>query len=327
MAVNGGGPDQASAPPVEECAMTTWRTWSVAAAVALAAVVSAWIVAPPAEGQVVVAGRDAGGGMQARIMEAFGGPGPQIGLGIRDLEPADAEKMKLPGTAGVLVQNVGEDSPAARAGVRTDDVIVTFDGERVRSAAQLTRLVRETPAGRTVPLQVVRGGSRVDLQVTPEAGRPAMAFRRGAPPAPPGPPAPPELPGEPGPPILRDLPDFDFDFDAPTLFAVPGRTARLGVQVSPLTGDLPGYFGAKAGVLVNAVTADSPAAKAGIRVGDVITAIDGTTVTRPAELRRALLDAREKREVEVRLVRDKKETAVTVSLPPPRERETRGVRL
>jgi serine protease Do len=297
--------------------MTRWKNWGLAAGFAVAAVLAAWLVAPAAHGQVVVTDRD-GDEVQARVWGMLGGSRAQIGISMRDVEPADVEKFRLPSLAGVVVQSVREGSPAEQAGVRTDDVIVSFDGERVRSAAQLTRLVHETPAGRTVPAEVMRGGSRADLQVTPEAARRALTMRPRSAPA----------PGARVAPSVPALPDFDFDM--PYMLDLQGRTPRLGVRVSELAGDLPAYFGAKSGVLVNAVTAGSPAAEAGVRVGDVIVTVDGATVERPADLRRQLLETRDQREVKLGIVRDKKETSVTVALPPARERETRrerGVRL
>ena len=74
----------------------------------------------------------------------FGGGGPEIGVSIRDVEAGS------PGSAGAQVERVREDSPAEKAGIRAGDVITQFDGERVRSARQLSRLVAETPAGRSV---------------------------------------------------------------------------------------------------------------------------------------------------------------------------------
>jgi serine protease Do len=308
--------------------MKKWRNWSVVAGVAVVTLVMAWLVAPVARGQGVVTDHDVGEEVQARVLGILGGSRTQIGIGIRDVEQADVEKLTLPSLSGVLVQSVREESPAERAGVRTDDVIVSFDGERVRSAAQLTRLVNETPAGRPVPMQVVRGGSRADLEVTPEAARPWTTRR--VVPVPPGPRrAPgPVLPADPVPPVLPEIPELDFDM--PYMLEFPGRTARLGVRVSELAGDLPEYFGAKSGVLVNAVTPDSPAARTGIRVGDVISTVDGSQVKRPADLRRHLLEKRDQREVKLGIVRDKKASTVTVTLEPPRERGTpreRGVRL
>ncbi|MBI2069859.1 MAG: PDZ domain-containing protein, partial [Elusimicrobia bacterium] len=61
-----------------------------------------------------------------------------------------------------------EDSPAAKGGLQANDVILGFADERVRSAAQLRRLVGETPVGRKVSLQVSRNGQTRSVEVTLE---------------------------------------------------------------------------------------------------------------------------------------------------------------
>src|SRR2546428_13480915 len=58
-------------------------------------------------------------------------------------------------TEGVVIEEVQPDSPAEKAGLKRSDVIVEFDGERVRSARQFRRLVDETPPGRTVKATVI----------------------------------------------------------------------------------------------------------------------------------------------------------------------------
>ena len=73
--------------------------------------------------------------------------------------------------SGVLVEDVRANSPAEKAGVKKADLITMFDGERVRSVRQFTRLVQETPPGRTVKATIVRDGQQKDLQITPEEGR------------------------------------------------------------------------------------------------------------------------------------------------------------
>src|SRR5512143_2683299 len=82
----------------------------------------------------------------------FAGPvlpsgGGRIGVSIRDLAADDQKTLKLADSTGVVVGAVEPNSPASTAGLRANDVIVEFDGERVRSARQLTRLVGDTPPG------------------------------------------------------------------------------------------------------------------------------------------------------------------------------------
>src|SRR4029079_18618325 len=89
------------------------------------------------------------------------------GASIRDVMKDDVAKMKLPAEAGAIVESVRRGGPADTAGLRQSDVVVTFDGERVRSAGELTRLVQETPAGRKVKATVFRDGKRTDVEVVP----------------------------------------------------------------------------------------------------------------------------------------------------------------
>ena len=95
------------------------------------------------------------------------GVGSRIGVSIRDVERAEQDDGL---TEGVVVADVLEEGPARTAGMETGDVVVEFDGERIRSARQLSRMVADTPAGRAVTVEVVRHGERVSLEVTPESG-------------------------------------------------------------------------------------------------------------------------------------------------------------
>src|SRR5208337_2855733 len=96
-----------------------------------------------------------------------------LGVTLKDVTADKARDLKLPGEYGALVVSVDEDSAAAKAGLQKGDVIVEFAGERVRSEAQLRRLIRETPAGRTVSLQVVRDGQARTLsaKLQPRTGQ------------------------------------------------------------------------------------------------------------------------------------------------------------
>jgi S1-C subfamily serine protease len=101
----------------------------------------------------------------------------------------------------------------------------------------------------------------------------------------------------------------------PDLFA-PGR-GRLGVTVQELNSELAEYFGVKSGVLVASVAADSPAAKAGVKAGDVITAVNGKAVATPGELVSGLPAADTAQEVTLTVFRDKREMTLRVALAAP----------
>jgi serine protease Do len=231
----------------------------------------------------------------ARRAIRLDGRGSQIGVMVSDPDAAGS---------GVRIDGVDDDSAAAKAGVKEGDVVVEFDGERVRSARQLTRLVQETPDGRAVKMTVIRGSARQTLDITPASTAAAWSFNFDGP----------ELRAE----IERGLSD---------LRGMPGKGAsrgRLGVQVEALSDQLAAYFGVKGGgVLVSSVTADSPAQKAGLTAGDVITAVNGTAVRDAGELVEQLRDAGGGGAVRLDVVRDKKNTTVTATLERPAARAPR----
>jgi serine protease Do len=240
------------------------------------------------------------------------GRGSQLGVMIRDLEGDAVAK-----STGVEIEEVTPDSPAAKAGLKPGDIVTEYDGERVRSARQFTRLVQETPEGRSVSMAVLRNGQKQTLQATPEARELSWTI------------------GIDGDRIARetarsmrealreyraDSPAFKFRFDDgfPGLRMTP--RGRLGVSVEGLSTQLAEYFGAKdGGALVSSVTADSPAAKAGIKAGDVITTVNGNRVRDADDLVRELSDAKAD-DVTIGLLRDKKETSVKATLESRTER-------
>jgi serine protease Do len=230
------------------------------------------------------------------------GPGSSIGITVRD-QSSDA--------AGVMIESVREGTPATRAGLQKGDVIVEFDGERTRSARQFTRLVRETPSGRSVKMTVLREGSKRTLDITPES-RDSAELRQF-----------PRVPRD----ALRALPrDFNFQFDPQTFFGEGfyGSPRRLGISVAPLSDQLATYFGVKEGVLVSEVLANTPAAAAGLKAGDVITAANGRSVQSSADLMREVRESEPGTSLELRVARDRKETTVNVMMPAQRRPPTAG---
>ena len=231
-----------------------------------------------------------------------------IGVGIRDVTSDDAAKARLGQPSGVYVESVREGSPAAKAGVQTGDIVVDFDGERVRSASHFTRLVQESVPNREVAAVVIRGTSKQNLKISPDAGAgltirsnngDVVARRRL------------ELQDR-----LRSVPrgNFDFNLNNGNLRVLPANGATLGVTVSPLSDQLASYFGVKQGALVSAVTTNSPAAEAGVRAGDVITAINGQSVSSSGDITRALRE-RTSESAEISVTRDKKSLSLKATLP------------
>lgn len=228
------------------------------------------------------------------------GSGSAIGAAVRDVEQADVTRGKLPSSAGAVIEDVRPGSPAAKAGLQNGDVIVEFDAEKVRSARQLIRLVRETPDGRSVRVAIVRDGRRSEMEVTPVGdGLGPMSMR-------------PRALDE----SFRDLAELGqrFHFDMRDFGGPMFNRSRLGVTVEDLTPQLASFFGVKNGVLVSSVRDDSPGASAGLRAGDVITALNQHAVAAREDLLRVLRDMDEERDVTIELTRDHKPMSVKATL-------------
>jgi len=101
---------------------------------------------------------------------------------------------------------------------------------------------------------------------------------------------------------------------APGNFTFMLGRGRLGVNIQELTPELAAYFGVKDGLLVNSVQADTPAAKAGLKAGDVIGTVNGKAVTTPNELIKELAD--KDGEVAIGVTRDKKPLSLKATLEP-----------
>ncbi|WP_375765951.1 trypsin-like peptidase domain-containing protein [Archangium gephyra] len=106
-----------------------------------------------------------------------------LGIGIQDLTQDLAKAMQLPVTEGAIVSQVNDGSPAGKAGMRADDVIVAIDGQKVGSGGQLTRTVALKKPGSTSTLDVFRDGKRqalkVQLGTRPDREGVAVRQRRG----------------------------------------------------------------------------------------------------------------------------------------------------
>jgi serine protease Do len=249
-----------------------------------------------------------------RVQVVVGG-GSHLGVRLEDVDKDDVSRLKLTEEKGALVKSVEEGSPAEKAGIKAGDVVVRYQGESVLSASQLARLVRETPSGRTVPIEVFRDGAAQKLTATlGDAERGGWRldgdlgeFDIPVPEIPP-------LPAIPTPPLPPLAPKVPHGFDRwgkralldDRLLWFSDEPRKLGLAYQEVSGQLAKYFklAGDSGVLVTNVEADGPAGKAGLKAGDVILKFDGRSITDGDDLQRAVQKAEPGREVVVAVQRD-----------------------
>src|SRR5271168_3134793 len=97
----------------------------------------------------------------------FGDDGASwLGVESQEVNSEKAKELKLPAERGALLQRIVPDSPAAKSGLKENDVITEINGQRVEGAAQFRRMIREIPSGRTVQFTVWRDGRSQTLSAT-----------------------------------------------------------------------------------------------------------------------------------------------------------------
>jgi serine protease Do len=195
-----------------------------------------------------------------------------LGVAIQPLTQELAKSFGITGTQGALIASVSDDSPAARAGFKPGDVIVSFDGKTVEGPRTLPAIVANTAVGRAVPVVVLRDGKPQNLQVT-----------------------------------VGNLADSREARATPAEKAPESRaTEKLGLALQELTPELAKQFGVQSGkgVVVTEVKPDSPAAQAGLAPGDVIREVNRTAVQGIQDVERGLAGGQDPAQVLLRVERD-----------------------
>jgi C-terminal processing protease CtpA/Prc len=240
-----------------------------------------------------------------------------LGVESQEVTSGKAKELKLPAERGVLLGRIVPDSPAAKAGLKDNDVITEINGQRVEGEAQFRRMIHEIPAGRSAQFTVWRDGKAQSINVTlgKSEDRGNMWFKS-APRA-----------------FSFQLPKVEI----PELAPMPGMNwndgvlagahPRLGIDAEDLSGQFGTYFGAPdgEGVLIREVNSGSPAEKAGVKSGDVITALNGERIRSLGDLREKLAAKREDKTVKLGVLRNKSEMTITVELPPAPSKRSRMI--
>ncbi len=182
--------------------------------------------------------------------------GQDIKYGYLGVHLQDLNRPRVGNRAGVgiVISSIEPESPAQRAGLKEGDAILRFDKKPVGSADELIRLVAMAGAGKAVPVSIVRDGQPLDLSVVPG---------------------------------LRPAPDRgvnvepDFIWRGMT-FSVPNSDIRSRFALPEPV----------AGPVITAVVAGTPADKAGVRPGEVVSALNGQPVRGFRHFRRSILPLR-----------------------------------
>jgi C-terminal processing protease CtpA/Prc len=235
--------------------------------------------------------------------------GTFLGVGTEDISKENMGRYGMREVRGVGVTQVVKDSPAEKAGLKKDDVILRFDGESVTSARKLSRLVSESSPDQSVRITISRGGAEQEISAT--LSKQSMKNLMGA--------------------GIRDDVLKGIEKDWPQINAGDGNfvfnfgaNRRIGVSTQTLTKQLADYFGAKdGGLLITSVSENSPAAKAGLRAGDVITAVDGAKVNSSGDIVR-IINKKEDGEISLTILRE--HNSMTINLTPEKSKEPTIIR-
>jgi serine protease Do len=240
--------------------------------------------------------------------------GSYLGVDTDDITSERVGPLHLKEERGVEVTMVDQDAPAAKAGLKEHDVILSINDQQVQSVEQLRRLIREIPAGRTISVGISRDGQPMTLKAQLADRNKIAGMDRHMniviPPVPPVPPV--NMPAIHIPPI--NIPEMDF-----ANVVVIHSPARSGLMIENLTPQLGEFFGVKSGngVLVRSVERGSRAESAGFRAGDVITKINGSAINDCSDFARLLRKGSDNK-ANITVMRDKREQNFTLTLPEPR---------
>ena len=232
-----------------------------------------------------------------------GGGSAYLGVDIADVSQDRLGELKLKEEHGVEVTMVDQDAPAGKAGLHVHDVILSLNGTAVDSAAQLRRMIKETPPGRVVTLGISRDGQPLTLKVQLADRHKSMAWE-------------PHLPQMPELPSMPSMPEFDL----PVSVIVVHSGMHSGLMVENITAQLGDFFGVKdgKGVLVRSVEKGSRGEKSGFHAGDVIVKVNDQPVHDASDFTHALHSSSGPT-ASVVVMRDKREQTLTLTLPEKRD--------
>ncbi|MFQ5822826.1 MAG: PDZ domain-containing protein [bacterium] len=210
-----------------------------------------------------------------------------IGVYVQNLDKDMRRYLDIKERHGVLINDVAEDSPAEEAGLREEDVIIRFDGKRIRNNEDLTRAIRRKEPGDKVKIEIIRDGEKkkVELKIGERPREYSSRFYR------------------------RDPRPYFFPYGE-------YRRPWLGIRMADLNEDLAEYFKVdeRDGVLILSVEEDSPAEDAELKAGDIITQIDDEKIRDREDIIAIIEDKDIGDEIEIKFIRKGNEQTVKAEL-------------
>jgi serine protease Do len=219
-----------------------------------------------------------------------------LGVAVIPVDDNLAASLGMPETRGALVDDVQPHSPAAKAGLKPNDVVLQFDGVDVGGSADLGVLVSQAQPGHKSSLAIFRHGKVIHLS--------AILSAR------------PKLTGS--------IPMSRVDLFSPSFLMpdLPSPALRwhsqfAGIEYEGVDSQLAEFFGVKQGVLIRFVLPNSIGQRAGLKAGDVLVKCNGRPISDPRELAVSLQQqAAAGRDVSIEVVRNHKSRSLLLSLHP-----------
>ena len=241
-----------------------------------------------------------------------------LGIYTEEVTSENLSRFNLREPRGVGIRRVVKDSPAERAGLRENDVIIRFDGEAVSSIRKLNRLIDESAPEHSARLTILRGGAEQELTVrlgrrrafegsvlrgqvlSPKEGEELRAQT--------------EEMRKHGEQLRKQLEEMGRNNPGVFSMSFGAGRRRIGVSTTPLTTQLAEFFGVEQGrgVLISSVSENSPASRAGLKAGDVVTEVDGERVQNSGDLSRAI-NRKKEGDITLNIIRDRKSRNVRLT--------------
>ncbi len=221
-----------------------------------------------------------------------------LGIYTQTVDKDLKEAFDLNSDKGVIVKYVVPDSPADQAGLRQGDIVLKIDNQPTDDADQLVDIVTNHKPGDEISMLVIRNGKEKTIKATLDERE-----NRQEPP-------------------LTMHPGQNFG-PAPKTYTktwtnrqFSSNNTYIGIGLESMSDQLAKYFGVEngTGVLVTEVYKDSPAEKAGLKAGDVITKVDGKDFDNVSDIQNAVQDKKEGEKIDLTVLRNKQPKEFTLNV-------------